>query len=198
MGEEATTDGTLHTEQVFVLSGPSGVGKNAIVRRLCESGRAVRAVTATSRPPRPGEEDGVDYYFVSEQEFERWLREGRLLEHTRYCGNYYGTPASSVDRARRDGRPVLLVIEVDGALQLKRKWPGVRLIFIRPPSEQELEQRLRQRADEDDESIARRLAQARNEMALAERYDHVVVNDRLEDAVERIARIVSGAGTPAQ
>jgi len=193
MGEETTTDGIVHPERVFVLSGPSGVGKNAIVRRLCESGCAVRAITATSRSPRPGEEDGVDYYFVSEQQFEQWLREGRLLEHTRYCGNYYGTPASSVDRAARDGRPVLLVIDVDGALQLKRKWPDARLIFIRPPSEQELEQRLRERADEDDENMAQRLAQARHEMALADRYDHVVVNDRLEDAVEQVAHIVRSA-----
>jgi len=193
MGEETTTDGIVHPERVFVLSGPSGVGKNAIVRRLCESGCAVRAITATSRSPRPGEEDGVDYYFVSEQQFEQWLREGRLLEHTRYCGNYYGTPASSVDRAARDGRPVLLVIDVDGALQLKRKWPDARLIFIRPPSEQELEQRLRERADEDDENMAQRLAQARHEMALADRYDRVVVNDRLEDAVEQVAHIVRSA-----
>jgi len=193
MGEETTTDGIVHPERVFVLSGPSGVGKNAIVRRLCDSGCAVRAITATSRSPRPGEEDGVDYYFVSEQQFEQWLREGRLLEHTRYCGNYYGTPASSVDRAARDGRPVLLVIDVDGALQLKRKWPDARLIFIRPPSEQELEQRLRERADEDDENMAQRLAQARHEMALADRYDHVVVNDRLEDAVEQVAHIVRSA-----
>lgn len=193
MGEEATTDGIVHAERVFVLSGPSGVGKNAIVRELCESGRAVRAVTATSRRPRPGEKDGVDYYFVSAQEFEEWLREGRLLEHTRYCGHYYGTPARSVGKAAQDGRPVLLVIDVDGALQLKQRWPEVRLIFIRPPSEQALEQRLRERADEDDESVARRLDQARREMALADRYDRVVVNDRLEEVVEQVAQIVRSA-----
>ena len=193
MDDEPRTGAIVHPERVFVLSGPSGVGKNTIAARLCESGGAVRAITATSRDPRPGERDGVCYYFVSAEGFEEWLREGRLLEHTRYCGNYYGTPAFSVNRAAQDGRPVLLVIDVDGALQLRQKWPQVRLIFIRPPSEKALEQRLRQRADEDDEGIARRLERARREMALADSYDQVVVNDRLEEAVEQIAQIIQNA-----
>lgn len=184
------TDATVQPGRVFVLSGPSGVGKNTISRRLCESGRAVRAVTATSRESRLGEKDGVDYYFVSAEEFESWLREGRFLEHTRYCGNYYGTPALSVSTAAQSGLPVLLVIEVDGAMQLKRKWPEVQLIFVLPPSEQALARRLCRRADEDDESMAGRMERARQEMALADRYDWTVVNDRLEEAVEEIGRLI--------
>jgi guanylate kinase len=196
MGEEARTGAVVQPGRIFVLSGPSGVGKNTIAARLCESGRAVRVVTATSRPSRTAERNGADYYFVSAQEFEEWLREGRLLEHTRYCGHYYGTPAFSVDKAAQSGRPVLLVIDVDGALQLRQKWPEARLIFVRPPSEEALERRLRERADEDDESVERRLERARREMALAEQYDYTVVNDSLEDAVEQVARIVGSAPAP--
>ncbi len=177
-------------ERVFVLSGPSGVGKNAVAEALCERGVAVRAVTATSRPPRPGERDGVDYHFVSDEEFEERLRQGRLLEHTRYCGHYYGTPASSVNEAARGGRAVVLVIEVDGALQLKRRWPGLRLIFLAPPDEQALLDRLERRGDVDDAGVASRLARAREEMALSGRYDWTVVNERLDDAVQEVAAII--------
>jgi len=184
--------GIEHPDRVFVLSGPSGVGKNAVAGRLCESGRAVRAVTATSRKMRPGERDGVDYHFVSAQEFERWAAEGRLLERNCYGGNWYGTPAFSVNGAAGGKLPVLLVIDVNGALELKRRWPRLTLIFVRPPSLEALAQRLRERGDEDEESIAFRLKRAREEMALADRYDHVVVNDRLDDAVEEVARIVGG------
>ena len=193
MKAETTEVGLSRPDHVFVLSGPSGVGKNAIAARLCRSGRAVRAVTATSRPPRPGEGDGVDYYFVSDDEFESWIKQGRLLEHTRYCGHFYGTPAFSVDRALETGKPVLLVIDVDGALQLKNRWPGIRLIFIAPPSAEALMERLQRRADESEENVRRRLERARQEMSLSSRYDWVIVNARLDEAVEQVAQIISGA-----
>jgi len=177
-------------DRVFVLSGPSGVGKNTVAAALCKSGRAVRAVTATSREPRPGERDGADYYFVGREEFEGWLRDGRLLEHNCYDGNYYGTPAFSVNRAAQSGKPVLLVIDVNGALAVKKLWPQVKLVFLSPPSDEALEQRLRARGDEDARSVAYRLKRAREEMTLRDRYDYVVVNDRLEDAVDEVAGII--------
>ncbi len=187
----------LHPEQVFVMSGPSGVGKNSVASALCESGSAVRALTATSRPPRPGERDGMDYYFVSDEQFEDWLRQGRLLEHTRYCGHYYGTPAFSVNRAAESGRPVLLVVDVQGALTLKERWPEVRLIFLVAPSEQALARRLRSRGQEDEAAIASRLRRAREETALKDRYDWTVVNEGLEEAVEEVRRIIEGT-SPAR
>jgi len=182
----------VRPERVFVVSGPSGVGKNAVARRLCESGRAVRAVTATTRRPRPGERDGVDYHFVSEEEFEECLRQGRLLEHTRYLDCYYGTPVSSVNRAAQAGLPVLLVVDVKGAMELKGRWPRLNLIFLAPPSEEALRERLRARGHDDEASIEARLRRAREELALRPRYDWTVVNDRLEDAVEQIGMIIEG------
>ena len=188
------TGGRLeHPERIFVVSGPSGVGKNTIVDALCAAGRAVRAVTATSRAPRPGEVDGKDYYFKSAEDFERWLGEGFLLGHTRYCGHYYGTPASSANRACRGGLPVLLVIDVDGAFQLKGRWPQVTLIFISPPTGQALQERLSRRGDTGGQSAQERLDRARAELAVADRYDRIVVNDRLDRAVQEVAGILEEA-----
>ncbi len=177
--------------QLFVLSGPSGVGKNTLAEELGRRGLAVRAVTATTRPPRAGEEDGRDYRFVSEETFRRWIEEGRLLEHTRYVGHYYGTPVASVNRAAEPGLPVILTIDVDGGLQIKQRWPEVTLIFVEPPSEQELRRRLEERGRDDAASIERRLERAREECALAHRYDCRIVNDRLESAAEQIGAILS-------
>jgi len=186
------TDSTVieHPERVFVLSGPSGVGKNSIAARLCGGGKAVRAVTATTRKPRTGERNGVDYHFVATDEFERWWREGRLLERNEYSGEHYGTPAFAVNEAARGGQPVLLVIDVNGALEIKRRWPEATLVFVKAPSQQALEQRLRGRGADDEQAIARRLERAREELALADRYDYVLVNDQLDDAVAEAARII--------
>jgi guanylate kinase len=181
----------IEPRQLFVLSGPSGVGKNTVADRLCERGAAVRAVTATTREPKPGEEDGVDYHFVGEERFERWIDEGRLLEHTTYVGNYYGTPVASVNRASESGLPVMLVIDVDGGLQIKERWPEVTLIFLEPPSEQELRRRLRERGRDEQGDIRRRIQRAREEMEYAEQYDYRVVNDKLERAVDRVQEIMA-------
>ena len=179
-----------HPERVFVLSGPSGVGKNTLADKLCEMGHAVRAVTATSRDPRPGEEDGVDYYFIGEEEFRTWLNEGRLLEHNVYGGNYYGTPVFSVNRVAEACKPILLVIDVNGALEVKTQCPEVTLIFVMPPGEEALEARLRGRGDEDENSIAYRLERAREEMNLIDRYDYTVINDSIDEAVEELKKIL--------
>ena len=195
MSRQSEQAALSNPEHVFVLSGPSGVGKNAVAKALRERGVAVRAVTATSRAPRPGERDGLDYHFLSDEVFEDRVRQGRLLEHTRYCGHYYGTPASSVNEAARGGRAVVLVIDVDGALQLKQRWPGLRLIFLAPPDEQALRDRLLARGDVDDAGLASRLARAREETALSGRYDWTVVNDRLDDAVQEVAAIIESEMT---
>ena len=184
--------------QVFVLSGPSGVGKNTIADALRRQGSAVRAVTATTRPARPGEVDGKDYAFLSEDEFRRWMAEGRLVEHTRYLGRYYGTPADAVNRAAASGLPVVLTIDVDGALQMKRQWPEVTLVFIEAPSEEELRRRQLSRGGDDPAAVERRLKRARRERAYAGRYDYRVVNDDLGRAVAEVARILAGAGKPSE
>ncbi len=178
--------------RVFVISGPSGVGKNTVADALCSEKRAVRAVTATTRPPRAGEKDGKDYHFVSDEQFGRWIEEERLLEYTRYVGNFYGTPLASVNRAAESGLPVILTIDVDGGLQIKRRWPDVALIFLVPPSEEELRRRLLARGRDDAGSVQKRLERAREEMEYGDDYDFCVVNDNLKEALEEIARIMAG------
>jgi guanylate kinase len=176
--------------RLFVVSGPSGVGKNTVADRLFAEGRAVRAVTATTREPRAQEMDGEDYLFVSEDEFRRWIAEGRLVEHTQYVGHYYGTPFESVNAAAESGLPVVLTIDVDGGVQIKERWPEATLIFLEPPSEGELRRRLQARQRDDSESIERRLARAREEYEYADLYDRRVVNDDLDRAVEEIGAIL--------
>jgi len=190
MGEEPTPEKLSTPERVFVVSGPSGAGKSTVVNELCDRGLAVRAVTATTRPPRENEQDGVDYCFLSPKKFKQWVREGRLLEQARYCGYCYGTPVNSVNAALARGLPVVLVIDVQGAMQVKETWPRVTLVFVAPPSEEELKVRLRGRAEDAPQEMAERVRRARKEMAYADRYDHVVVNDKLERAVEEIADIL--------
>jgi guanylate kinase len=192
MRDEPASGQLTDPGRVFVLSGPSGVGKNTLAEALRRRREAVRAVTATTRPPRPGEVAGRDYAFVSEETFRRWIEEGRLAEHARYVGHYYGTPLASVNEAAASGLPVLLTIDVEGGLQVKRKWPEVTLIFVEPPSEQELRRRLRARGRDDEESIEQRLRRAKEEYEYAPRYDFRIVNDDLERTVERVADIMSG------
>ena len=177
-------------ERVFVISGPSGVGKNTVLRGLEDRGSVTRAVTATTRPPREGEQDGEDYFFVCPDTFERWVREGRFLEHARYCGNRYGTPIFSVNRALESARAVVLEIEVQGAMQVQESHPNVTLIFIAPPSEQELRSRLTGRGDEAGETLEKRMQRAREEMQYAEHYDHTVVNDSVERAVDELETLI--------
>ncbi len=163
---------------LLVISGPAGSGKGTVVKAL----RAMIpdigfSVSATTRVPRPGEEDGVHYYFMSRDDFEEALAHGEILEHTVYCGNYYGTLKSEADRVLSRGHDLILEIETDGAMQVKRQFPDAVTVMLLPPDGDTLEARLRGRGTETDDVIRTRLARAREEILLAEKYDYVVVNE---------------------
>jgi guanylate kinase len=186
--------------KVVVVTGPSGVGKSTIVKEVIRRTGAVFSVSATTRPPRPGERDGVDYSFVTPERFERMARDGELLEWAQVHGNSYGTPAAPVEAAVAAGRTVVLDIDVQGGLQVHRRMSDATFVLIVPPDEPSLARRLRGRATDDEATIARRLAKAADELRLAQQsgvYTHTVVNDELEKAIDQVAAIVSGRGQPS-
>ena len=176
---------------LFVVSGPSGVGKDSVVKKLRDAHPEIaKTVSATTRAPRPGEQEGVDYYYCTQEKFRQLLAEDQIVEHNYYNQNYYGTLRSEVNRHLEAGRMVVLVIDVHGAANIKRLYPGANTIFLLPPSIQELEQRLRGRGTEDEETIQKRLAKAREEIPHAKDYDYIVYNDALEDAVSDLRAII--------
>ncbi len=179
---------------LIVISGPSGVGKDTLIKRLLELDRNLRySVSCTTRPPRPGEVDGIDYTFVSPERFQQLIDEGAFLEYATYNGNLYGTLAERVERARADGHDIVLKIEVQGAEQVRKRVPDAVFIFVAPPSTQELARRQEARNSESSEDMALRRKIAAQEMELAKRYDHVVVNDELERAVAEVLAIIQKA-----
>lgn len=178
---------------LLVVSAPSGGGKGTILKELFQRDENLRmSVSATTRQPRPGEEHGTHYFFISREEFQRLVDEGQMLEHAEYVGNCYGTPRAPVEEWRREGRDVVLEIEVKGGAQVKKLVPDCVSVFIVPPSMAVLEKRLRDRGTEDDATVRQRLATAKGELARAKDYDYIVVNGRLEDAVEDMLAIVRG------
>ena len=180
---------------LVVLSGPSGVGKDAILDELDRRGRTFhRVVTCTTRPPRPTEQDGIDYHFVSDAEFDRLIRGGGLLEHAVVYGMQYGVPKQQVLDALNRGEDVFVRTDVQGAASIKKLMPGAVLVFIAPTSIEDLEQRMRARGDTDEVRMQRRLETARGEMARQGEFDHIIVNepDRLSDAAEQLERILNG------
>jgi guanylate kinase len=174
-----------------VVSGPSGVGKSTVVHLLAERHPFFFSVSVTTRRPRPGETNGVDYWFVEQAEFERMQQGGELLEWAEYSGNLYGTPRDPVEKHIAGGEDVLLDIEIKGAVQVKEAFPDAMTVFISPPTVDELERRLRSRGDTPDDAIESRLRIAGWQLTVAEeQFDHVVINDSVERAVERILRIL--------
>lgn len=176
---------------ILVISGPSGVGKSTIVDRVLEAAEDfVRSVSVTSRKPREGDEEGIHYSFVSRKEFERRRDGGELLEWAEVYGNLYGTPAHFVERQLEQGNSVLLEIDIQGGESVKEKRPGAVLIFLLPPSFEELERRLRSRKTDDEETVQRRLEIARKELTSHEKYDYIVMNDEIEQCVSDVLSIV--------
>lgn len=177
--------------KLIVISGASGVGKGTVLGIMMEKRKDLSfSVSATTRPPRPGEIDGVHYYFISREKFEAMIAAGEFLEYDAHAANYYGTPRAQAEEKQSHG-PVLLDIEPKGAKQVKEKAPDAVLIFIMPPSVQELERRLRGRGDTSEEQIQMRMERATWEMEQRVWYDHVVVNDDPERCAEEILKIIA-------
>jgi guanylate kinase len=179
---------------LIVLSGPSGVGKDAVLDRMKEKGLPFHfVVTATTRPPRGGEKDGVEYHFLSEEEYDRLLAEDGLLEHAEVYGHRYGVPKAQVREALAQGRDVILRIDVQGAATIRKLAPEGLFIFLVPASQAELEERLRRRETEDGSAFRLRMETAGKEMACRDQFDHVVVNEqgKLDEAVERVVAVIA-------
>ena len=177
---------------LVVISGPSGVGKGTVRRALFNmpNHNLVYSVSMTTREKRPNEIDGVDYYFVSRDEFLKRKKSGKFLETAEFVGNYYGTPLDKVNEQLDLGNEVVLEIEVDGAQQVKKKVPDCVMIFIVPPGKQALYDRLKRRGTESEPIIAERIAKANREFKLAHLYDYIVVNDEVNNAADRIMAII--------
>jgi len=181
----------MNKARLFVISGPSGVGKGTICKEIIENIPNVQiSVSATTRLPRPGDVEGETYYFKSPEQFLKMVTNSEFLEWATYNGNRYGTPIWGVTKMLEQGISVILEIDTQGALQVKEKMPDAILIFIAPPTFEELSARLRGRATESDEEIERRVAAAEGEMALRSEYDYVVVNDDLSTAVNEVEGII--------
>jgi guanylate kinase len=177
--------------RVFVITGPSGVGKGTLIKLLRERVPELElSVSATTRDPRPGEQDGVDYHFLGEAEFERRVADGAFVEHAGYSGRRYGTLRSELEKRTAEGHPVVLEIELQGARQVRRTLPEAVQIFIAPPSAEALRTRLIGRGTEPPEQVEARLRVADEELGAEHEFAHRVVNDRLEDAVERLVALV--------
>lgn len=202
MSDRAGTDGhgsdTPSPALLTVLSGPSGVGKTTLAKYVRQAHPEVwLSVSATTRAPRPGEVEGVHYFFYDRPAFEDLVAKGEFLEHAEYAGNLYGTPRHAVEQRLDAGQPVLLEIELQGARQIRAAMPEARLVFLAPPSWEVLEQRLRGRGTEPEDVIARRLATGRVELAAEDEFDVTIVNTTVEAAAAELVGLVTGAGAKA-
>lgn len=175
---------------LIVVSGPSGCGKGTVLAEILKSDRIFYSVSATTRSPRPGETDGVNYYFLTKEKFEKLIEEDGMLEYASYCGNYYGTPKKPVEDMLEQGKHVILEIEVQGAMKVMEKCPEAVFVFILPPSLKELERRLNKRGTEAEDVIKKRLSEAAGEISQAHKYDYAVINGELEKAVDDLKAII--------
>lgn len=183
----------LNKGLLIVVSAPSGCGKGTILAEILKDEKYYFSISATTRSPREGEKDGVNYHFMTRDAFEELVRDNKMLEYTQYCGNYYGTPLTYVDENLNKGKNVILEIEVEGAMNVRKMRPDAVLIFILPPSVKELRRRLEKRGTESKEVIDSRIKKALDEIKAADKYDYIMVNGPIEQAVEDFRTIVSAA-----
>lgn len=176
---------------LVIISGFSGAGKGTVVKELLKRDNYCVSVSATTRAPRKGDEEGVTYFFKTRDEFEDMIKNDKLIEYAEYVGNYYGTPGDYVEEKLSSGKNVILEIEMQGALKIKKKMPDTVLVFVTPPDFRELEKRLTDRGTEDRETVKNRLLRAKEEVDYIDDYDYIVVNDDLDTCVNQIDALVS-------
>ncbi|MBR7084929.1 MAG: guanylate kinase [Oscillospiraceae bacterium] len=175
---------------LFVVSAPSGCGKGTILTQVLKDEKFYYSVSATTRKPRDGEKNGVNYLFLQIQEFEKLVSENAFLEYAQYCDNYYGTLKAPIEEHRNQGKHVILEIEVQGAMQIRKLCPDAKFIFIAPPSLEIVRQRLESRGTEDAETIEKRIQQAKEELRFSNQYDYCIVNDVLSEAIADFKSVV--------
>ena len=176
--------------KLFVISGPSGVGKDTIISEYLKNNDGMLSISATTRKKRKGEVDKKDYYFLTKKKFEKWIEKDNFLEYATYNGNYYGTPKSKIFENLDKGIDVFLIIEVQGALQIKEKINESVLIFIMPPSLEELEKRLKNRNTDDEKMIKNRLKIAITEISMSDMYNYIITNNKIETSVDKLKMII--------
>ena len=178
-------------KKLIIITGPSGVGKGTVVKELLDRNKDIwLSISATTRNPRVGEKDGLNYYFISDERFKDMIDKKEFLEWAQFAGNYYGTPLSTVNEKIEKGFIVLLEIEVEGAKQIKEKFPEALSIFLLPPSKAELEKRIRNRGTEKEEAIDRRLSRANYEIASSDEFDFVLTNHDVDETVKGVFKII--------
>lgn len=183
-----------HKGILVVVSGFSGAGKGTLMKRLIQDyDNYALSISATTRAPRPGEEDGREYFFLQKEQFEKKIAENGLIEYARYCDNYYGTPREYVEKQLEAGRDVILEIEIQGALKVKKQYPDALLLFVMPPSAAELRRRLIGRGTETEEVIEKRMHRASEEAEGIENYEYIVINDDLDTCVKELHEIIKTA-----
>ena len=178
-------------KKLIILTGPSGVGKGSVVKKILDKDKNIwLSISATTREPREGEKEGENYYFLNQQKFKEMIEKKLFLEWAQFAGNYYGTPLSSVNEKIKRGFTVILEIEVEGAKQIKEKFPNSMSIFLLPPDKEELERRIRKRGTEKEEAIKKRLSRANYEISLSNEFDFALTNHNVDETAKKIIKLI--------